>query len=190
MKSSPFGMSILSSFYCLAGLSYGLLQSLFNLFKGDDEKLTHNYNFAINNYELLKAKGLLKINTPGALSIVKDPELKMRVIAMLDYYSQLALRPIHNYLLECLKRLPCDRTFTQDPRFTTGTGRPGDHYWSLDLSAATDRFPITIQKKVIAQIFGYEISNDWVNLLVNRVYSYGENNFKYEVGQPMGAYSS
>jgi len=128
MKSSPFGMSILSSFYCLAGLSYGLLQSLFNLFNKDDEKLTHNYNFAINNYELLKAKGLLKINTPGALSIVKDPELKMRVIAMLDYYSQLALRPIHNYLLECLKRLPCDRTFTQDPRFTAGTGKSGDHY--------------------------------------------------------------
>jgi hypothetical protein len=25
---------------------------------------------------------------PGKLSIVKDPELKMRVIAMVDYYSQ------------------------------------------------------------------------------------------------------
>lgn len=31
----------------------------------------------------------------GKLAIVKDPELKLRVIAMLDYYSQFLLRPIH-----------------------------------------------------------------------------------------------
>lgn len=51
----------------------------------------------------------------GKLSIVKDPELKLRVIAMVDYHSQFTLRPIHEGLFKLLKKLPCDRTFTQDP---------------------------------------------------------------------------
>jgi hypothetical protein len=51
----------------------------------------------------------------GKLSIVKDPELKMRVIAMVDYQTQFTLRPIHEGLLKLLRKLPCDRTFSQDP---------------------------------------------------------------------------
>jgi hypothetical protein len=52
----------------------------------------------------------------GKLAIVKDPELKMRVIAMLDYYSQFILRPIHENLMSLLRHFPCDRTYTQDPK--------------------------------------------------------------------------
>jgi len=51
----------------------------------------------------------------GKLSIVKDPELKYRVIAMLDYNSQIILKPIHTIILNLLKKLPQDRTYTQDP---------------------------------------------------------------------------
>jgi hypothetical protein len=51
----------------------------------------------------------------GKLSIVEDPELKLRVIAMLDYTSQFTLRPIHENILNKLRNFPCDRTFTQDP---------------------------------------------------------------------------
>lgn len=53
--------------------------------------------------------------TLGKLAIVKDPELKRRVIAMLDYNSQVVLKPIHDIFLNILRKLPCDRTFTQDP---------------------------------------------------------------------------
>jgi hypothetical protein len=51
----------------------------------------------------------------GKLSIVEDPECKRRVIAMVDYHTQLALRSIHDDLLDNLTKLPCDRTYTQDP---------------------------------------------------------------------------
>ena len=51
----------------------------------------------------------------GKLAIVRDPELKFRIIAMLDYNSQIILKPIHSILLKLLSTLPCDRTFTQDP---------------------------------------------------------------------------
>jgi hypothetical protein len=52
----------------------------------------------------------------GQLSLVWDPECKIRVIAMFDYISQLYLRPIHRALFSLLKRLPMDRTFTQNPK--------------------------------------------------------------------------
>jgi len=51
----------------------------------------------------------------GKLSIVNDPELKFRVIAMLDYYSQFILKPIHGILMDLLRKFPQDRTYTQDP---------------------------------------------------------------------------
>jgi hypothetical protein len=52
----------------------------------------------------------------GKLAIIQDPELKFRVIAMVDYLSQFTLRPIHDRILSLLKdKFPQDRTFTQDP---------------------------------------------------------------------------
>jgi hypothetical protein len=51
----------------------------------------------------------------GKLAIVKDPENKRRVIAMLDYSSQFILKPIHENLLNKLRNFSQDRTFTQDP---------------------------------------------------------------------------
>lgn len=51
----------------------------------------------------------------GKFSIIKDPELKRRVIAMLDYNSQILLRPIHDGILSLLRKFPSDRTYTQDP---------------------------------------------------------------------------
>lgn len=62
-------------------------------------------------FEKDKCEGL-----PGQISIVEDPECKLRPIAMLDYTSQMFLRPIHDILFKQLKKIPQDRTFTQNPR--------------------------------------------------------------------------
>lgn len=44
---------------------------------------------------------------------IPDLEGKTRVIAILDYWSQAALRPVHNFLFEVLKIIPQDVTFDQ-----------------------------------------------------------------------------
>jgi len=61
----------------------------------------------------------------------------------------------------------------------------------LDLSSATDRFPVRLQERLIEEILGTKIANAWKNLLTNRLFMTpsGEQ-LKYSVGQPMGAYSS
>jgi len=132
----------------------------------------------------------------GRLSIVKDPECKMRIIAISDYFTQFTLKPIHKNFMDLLRKMPCDRTFTQDP-FHKWEGN--DPFYSLDLSSATDRFPVHLQRKLLNYlvfsstdnpIFSYRYSEYWAKLLTNREFSYDSSNYKYAVGQPMGCYSS
>ncbi|BAQ36630.1 RNA-dependent RNA polymerase [Fusarium coeruleum mitovirus 1] len=126
----------------------------------------------------------------GKLSIVKDPEGKRRVIAMVDYHSQLALKSIHNDLLDLLSKFKCDRTFTQDPLHNWSNNK--ESYFSLDLSSATDRFPVELQKRLLAEIYQDDkFATNWMELLLNRDYiGPGGEICRYSVGQPMGAYSS
>nr|UEP19808.1 RNA-dependent RNA polymerase [Sclerotinia sclerotiorum mitovirus 45] len=131
------------------------------------------------------------LNGIGKISIVKDPELKMRPIAMVDYYSQLVLRPIHDGILKKLRNLSQDRTFTQDP-FNHWGKTMGNSFWSLDLTAATDRFPIDLQEKLMAHLLGDESkASAWRKILIERDYKLPDGSTtRYSVGQPMGAYSS
>jgi hypothetical protein len=80
--------------------------------------LTDNFgkDFLIDSFKIaahLKEKS----NYPfiGKLSFVKDPEAKLRVIAISDYYTQIILKPIHRDMLSLLKGFNSDRTFTQKP---------------------------------------------------------------------------
>jgi len=79
---------------------------------------------------------------------------------------------------------------------------------SIDLSAATDRLPISLQKVMLEVLLEGLVpdsklfSESWADLLVKRDYSFKPNpkeydvpegtptHVKYSVGQPMGALSS
>jgi hypothetical protein len=129
------------------------------------------------------------------LHIIHDPELKERVIAIFDYISQIAFEPLSKYLFSVLKTIPQDRTFTQDP-FISGK-RDGEHFHSLDLSSATDRFPIDLQVDIIDSIEVNSprpyrgIGKAWKALMVNEPFLTPEGKLlHYAVGQPMGARSS
>jgi len=124
------------------------------------------------------------------LSYFSDKEGKTRVIAILDYWSQTALRPLHEALFSILRRIPQDCTFDQGA-FTSILPSKGPYY-SLDLSNATDRMPLLLQKRVISAIVGEERAEAWAHVLVG--YGYTAKGypvpFSYGAGQPMGAYSS
>lgn len=122
------------------------------------------------------------------LSVIKDPEGKSRIIAIMDYYTQVILKDIHEQVFKMLEKLPCDRTFTQDPVVNF----PGP-YHSLDLKSATDRFPLAFQMRVVKEFFSDDISKNWATLLTEYGFTVPwlkDTQIKYEVGQPMGAYSS
>jgi hypothetical protein len=62
----------------------------------------------------------------------------------------------------------------------------------FDLSAATDRFPISVQVDVLSHLYNRDIANSWKQLLINRSYYLNETkqSYRYGTGQPMGALSS
>jgi len=125
----------------------------------------------------------------GKIALLDAPEGKTRIIAMIDYYSQFCLKAIHDKLFKKLINFPCDRTFTQDPWGISIRGTNSFH--SLDLSAATDRLPISLQERLLSFIFNKNLAKYWGILLRDREYILptGEP-IKYKVGTPMGSYTS
>lgn len=186
IKGSPNGKSSYSSLWSLGILNIEQLESIRVLSGAFFEKIRERYTYLKLFRSELFVSGKLE---SGKLSIIHDPELKERVIAMVDYTTQFILRPMHDQLLNLLKKFDCDRTFTQDP--FNNWSKSKDKFYSLDLSAATDRFPISLQKKLISLIYNdYAYGEAWKELLVNRSFTYEGNLYKYSVGQPMGAYTS
>jgi hypothetical protein len=134
----------------------------------------------------------------GKLGLKQEAAGKMRVFAMVDPFTQWALRPIHKFLFGILRGIPMDGTFDQL--------RPINRAWqfkslfSLDLSAATDRLPIRLQTMLLSRLFSPELAKAWETLLVGRPYRLPRVKnpegatlpkfVMYSVGQPMGALSS
>jgi hypothetical protein len=134
----------------------------------------------------LKPKGLL-----SKLSLIKDKEAKARIIAILDYWTQSTLRPLHLGLFSLLKRIKGDCTFNQ-ASFVTHLPKTGPYY-SFDLTAATDRFPLEFQRLVLSAVVNDEqYSTSWAELISDRDFyvPWTDGLVRYQCGQPMGAYSS
>lgn len=140
----------------------------------------------------------------GKIGIKEEAAGKMRVFAMVDPWTQLAMAPLHKALFRILsKHHMIDGTFNQLGPIERLWGmkalKPKMPLYSMDLSSATDRLPLFLQKALIAGIFSLsdKESSAWTQLLVERSYKLPKaaiignvNSVKYAVGQPMGALSS
>jgi hypothetical protein len=137
----------------------------------------------------------------GRLACLPEPAGKIRVVALVDYWSQAALKPLHDWLFEVLREIPNDGTFDQLAPIKDLLSRIKDDtvVYSYDLSAATDCLSIKAQMLLLVAVFGPKFSVAWKRLLVNRTYWLWDGKSKanggyvplrYAQGQPMGAYSS
>lgn len=186
-KAGPDGPATVTAYHNLLHYSYEEMQSIFNL--TDQEGV----DFFCRSYKHAWDQDLkpLKSISNGKLSFVKDPEAKLRIIAISDYFTQLYLKPIHDIIMLILKNCfkECDRTFTQDPYHDWEEN--GHSFWSLDLSSATDRFPIDLQRRLLVRIFNENLAHSWRYILSNRKFSTPDGDLlSYLTGQPMGTYSS
>lgn len=136
----------------------------------------------------------------GKLGIKEEPG-KVRVFAMVDWWTQMLLRPVHKCLFGILSKIPQDATFDQDAGVQRGVQmlRKSRFAASYDLSAATDRLPLFIQTQLINHLWPGS-GQLWGELLTARSYSVPKRirglgmkipkSVTYAVGQPMGALSS
>lgn len=123
---------------------------------------------------------------------IQDKEGKTRVIAMLDFWSQTALRPLHLFIFDLLREIPQDMTFSQGSFVEkVSTWGEGVTLYSVDLSSATDRFPIDLIADVLRGHFPQKYVAAWVDVMVGYPFrSPDGSDVTYSVGNPMGAYSS
>lgn len=137
---------------------------------------------------------------------------KVRVFAMVDAFTQWVLKPIHDLIFDIIRDLPTDGTFDQTKPVERLRALPVFNRWfySIDLSAATDRLPVKLQVPVMEHVLSLgglpdpaEAAQEWADLLVKRMYKITlppkpgfdvpEDlpwSVAYAVGQPMGALSS
>lgn len=63
-------------------------------------------------------------------------------------------------------------------------------YYSVDLSKATDRFPITLLSLVLSGHMEPDYVSAWNRVMVGHPFLCGKEEVYYAAGNPMGAYSS
>lgn len=154
-------------------------------------------------------------NSLGKLGFKPEPAGKVRVFAMVDPWTQWILNALHKGIFGLLEQIPQDGTFNQiapierlwkwqESNRDKITGRKPALY-SFDLSAATDRIPLVLQKTLLSPFLTAWGAELWGCLMVGRQYScpktwkpkngpeqtLSATGFvTYAVGQPMGALSS
>lgn len=141
----------------------------------------------------------------GKLGFKVEPAGKLRVFAMVDCVTQIVMKPVHNVLFNILGTIPQDGTFDQKrpAELLLRTVGPKGSYWSYDLSAATDRFPLLLQHATMAFLLGPRLAGLWVRLLTWREFAVplpprgtilpkggAARAVMYGAGQPMGALTS
>jgi hypothetical protein len=166
-------------------------------FKGGEEFTLLIENLFANTawdktFPLTQASRLVTFTAPGG---------KARVIAIADWVSQTSLSAIHFAQFQLLKLISSDRTFSHKTGLDIYRDQI-DNFYSLDLSAATDRFPRLVQSRIIARIFsklgldGDMIAQCWLTIIDRNFSTRGSyfekqtSNVKYAVGNGMGLFSS
>lgn len=130
--------------------------------------------------------------------LIQFPEKagKTRTVAIVDYYSQRALRPLHKSLMAILKRLESDGTYSHNNigLYAKQLTKEKSFIFCADLTAFSDRFPAIIQRELLFELMKEDnqcASALWT-LLAKRTFTVAWNGDKvtYNCGQPMGAYGS
>lgn len=141
----------------------------------------------------------------GRLHPIEEAAGKVRVVAICDYFTQAALKPVHDYLFEILRALPTDATFDQQAAVDRFASLGHKEIYSFDLKAATDLIPLDLYWLVMREFIGEKGSFLWKMILSDRDFFAEPGDFdlpardelapngflvRYTRGQPMGALSS
>jgi len=140
----------------------------------------------------------------SAIALLREPAGKVRTIAIVDFWTQRLMKPVHDWMMSVLSCLTTDATFQQEDslegyvRYMSTSG--GDRHWSIDLKSATDLIPITLYQALFEGVWGKDTTDLWISLLTDRWFRVPDDDIvqpklrgsvvRYGRGQPMGTLSS
>jgi len=167
------------------------------------------YSATLQRAQLLGLRLFRSIFCPGGLHTLRLGKValkfeaagKVRVFAIVDYWTHAALLPLHNYLFNLLRRCPTDGTFDQEAAVKSFAEEfSSEKIFSFDLSAATDNIPVALSTRILSYTLGPSIARWWQVLIVDREFkvpkgprgadSSEPDMIRYGRGQPIGARSS
>lgn len=137
--------------------------------------------------------------SPGVITVIQEKGYKARVVAMPKASVQTALKPLHLHLSNLLRQLPTDCTYNQESGalFAKKALSEGKEVYSVDLSGATDNFPLHLQLGVLNGLKLFDEEN-LIEVLSQSKWRLSEafsdltsqKYASYTKGQPMGLYGS
>lgn len=141
----------------------------------------------------LRSKILVKDPVVGKYNFISEGGGKTRGVTPVNFVIQATLRPYHDLFMECLRLLPMDCSFAEAAglekiKVWSSKGLPLN---SVDLSDATDRWPLDVSITIICELLGNEVA-DSVKVLLRLPVQFGRSVKvckPFAVGAPMGIYS-
>jgi hypothetical protein len=128
----------------------------------------------------------------GKIGLIQEAGYKLRAVANPARVYQQALKPLGDSIYDILKVLPWDCTHNQNLPISTIQRHlsEGKVAHCVDLSGATDNFPLNAQIAVLNQIFPNSESVDLFVELSRAPWRYKDTFISWKKGQPLGLYPS
>jgi len=127
------------------------------------------------------------------IAVLSNPENKQRVVAIVDYWSQMLLMPLEEDLFSITRLMTNTYAFDQEKgRQVVSSFTVEGSPVSYDASSFTDRFPMELQCEVLTNLYGEDYSKLIRRVLCSRKFlrADGKGYVRYGAGQPMGAHAS
>lgn len=137
-----------------------------------------------------------KLIEGGEIHFLQEQGGKLRSVASPHLVHQLALKPFGDAIYKLVQSLPWDCTFDQSKPFSVLQTHlaQGNTIHSVDLSSATDYFPLEIQLTVLRSIFGncsaLRLFEDISQSNWRAEVDYIPSTLQWKRGQPLGLYPS
>lgn len=130
----------------------------------------------------------------GKIGHIQEPGFKLRAVANPFRVYQLALSRLGDQLYELINSIPWDCTHDQDSgvKWAEERLRSGLTMYAVDLSDATNTFPLSLQLKVLQELKGVHEQdiNLFRDLSQASWLSPTQGIIKWSKGQPLGLYPS
>jgi len=151
-----------------------------------------SYEFMVSNHKLNSYPLPDSPVYGGEIHFLQELGGKLRSIASPLRIHQNALTPLSESLYSLVENLPWDCTFDQSKAvpFIQSHLAKGGKVHSVDLSSATDHFPLSLQMVALRAIFGDCSSVNLFEEISRANWKSPLGDLKWKKGQPLGLYPS
>jgi hypothetical protein len=133
------------------------------------------------------------IDSVGKIGLIQEPGYKLRAVANPNRVYQIALKPLGDIIYDTLKELPWDCTFDQSKALPMIQShlRNGNFAHCVDLSGATDYFPLSLQISLLNRLYPNHL--DYIKMfedISRSPWIFQDTTIVWTKGQPLGLYPS